>query len=198
MVVFPNAHGFIRPHAEAKARRILECTGRVHFNIDLGFSSHSLSVMFTERNTIGIRSVRNIVFEDTDYDYAWTLWGNSTLGFLCYFLSSGKQQTGRGSGSKASLESMPTLDVRQLSNKALTNAERIFNELKDQEMVPFNQMDEDPVRHELDRLLLSEVLGITEAERPDVHEGLALLRKMLCQEPSIHGGKKSRVKLKVQ
>jgi len=154
--------------------------------------------MFTERNTIGIRSVRNIVFEDTDYDYAWTLWGNSTLGFLCYFLSSGKQQTGRGSGSKASLESMPTLDVRQLSNKALTNAERIFNELKDQEMVPFNQMDEDPVRHELDRLLLSEVLGITEAERPDVHEGLALLRKMLCQEPSIHGGKKSRVKLKVQ
>ena len=51
------------------------------------------------------------------------------------------------------------------------------------------------MRHELDRLLLSEVLGITESERPDVHEGLALLRKMLCQEPSIHGGKKSKVKL---
>ena len=51
------------------------------------------------------------------------------------------------------------------------------------------------MRRELDRLLLSEALSITEAERPDVHEGLALLRKMLCQEPSIHGGKKSRVKL---
>ena len=62
-------------------------------------------------------------------------------------------------------------------------------------MLPFNQIDEDPKRHELDRLLLSEVLGITEEERPDVHEGLALLRKMLCQEPSIHGGKKSKVKL---
>ena len=195
MVVFPNAHGFIRPHAEAKARGILERTGRVHFNIDLGFSSHSLSVMFTEQNTIGIRSVRNIVFEDADYDYAWTLWCNSTLGFLCYFLSSGKQQTGRGSGSKASLESMATLDVRQLSDEALANAERIFNELKHQQMLPFNQMDEDPVRHELDQLLLSEILGITESERPDVHEGLALLRKMLCQEPSIHGGKKSKVKL---
>ena len=90
---------------------------------------------------------------------------------------------------------MPTLDVRQLSDEVLANAERIFNELKHQKMLPFNQMDADPVRHELDRLLLSEVLGITEAERPDVHEGLALLRKMLCKEPSIHGGKKSKVKL---
>ena len=62
-------------------------------------------------------------------------------------------------------------------------------------MLPFNQMDEDPVRYELDRLLLSEVLGIREAERPDVHEGFALLGKMLCKEPSIHGGKKSKVKL---
>ena len=49
----------------------------------------------------------------------------------------------------------------------------------------FNQMDKDPVRHELDRRLLSTVIGITEEERPDVHDGLALLRKMLCKEPSI-------------
>ncbi len=195
MVVSPNAHAFIRPHAEAKAQSILERIGRVQFNIDLGFSSHSLSVMFSEQNAIGIRSVRNVVFENENYDYAWTLWGNSTLGFLCYFLSAGKQQTGRGSSSKASLESMSTLDVRELSDNALANAERIFNQLKHKKMLPFNQMDEDSVRHELDRLLLSEVLCITESERPDVHEGLNLLRKMLCQEPSIHGGKKSKVEL---
>ncbi len=198
MIVSPNAHGFIRPHAEVKARKILERTGRVHFNIDLGFSSHSLSVMFAERDTIGIRSVRNVVFENSNYDYAWVLWSNSTLGFLCYFLSAGKQQTGRGSGSKASLESMSTLDVRELSNDSLAKAKQIFNTLKDQMMLPFNQMDSDPVRHTLDRFLLSEVLGITEEECPDVHEGLALLRKMLCQEPSIHGGKKKKVKLEAE
>ena len=177
MVVSPNAHAFIRPHAKDKAQKILERIGRVQFNIDLGFSSHSLSVMFSEQNAIGIRSVRNVVFQNSNCDYAWTLWSNSTLGFLCYYLSAGKQQTGRGTGSKASLESMPTLDVRELSDDVLANAERIFNQLKRKKMLPFNQMDEDPVRHELDRLLLSEVLGITESERPDVHEGLALLRK---------------------
>ncbi len=196
MVVTPDFHAFIRPHAKAKAHSILERNSRVHFNRDMGFNSHSLAVMFTEQDSIGVDSIPNIVFEEKGvYDYVWTLWSNSTLGFLCYWLSSSKQHPGRGRGSKASLESMPTLDVRKLPAESLANAERIFNALKHQKMLPFNQMDEDPVRHELDRLLLSEVLGITEKERPDVHEGLALLRKMLCQEPSIHGGKKSKVKL---
>ncbi len=196
MVVFPDSHAFIRPHAKAKAQKILERNGRVHFNRDMGFNSHSLAVMFTEQEAIGVDSIPNIVFEKKKvYEHVWTLWGNSTLGLLCYWLSCSKQHPGRGRGSKASLESMATLDVRQLPAEALANAERIFNELKHQQMLPFNQMDADPVRHELDRLLLSEVLSITEAERPDVHEGLALLRKMLCQEPSIHGGKKSKVTL---
>ncbi len=196
MVVLPDAHAFIRPHAQMKAREILERNSRVHFNIDLRFNSHSLLAAFTEQEAIGVDSMPNIVFEEKQiYDCVWSLWSNSTLGLLCYWLICGKQQAGRGRSSKTSLESMTTLDVRQLSTEALANAKRIFNELKHQKMLPFNQMDEDPVRHELDRLLLSEVLGITEAERPDVHEGLALLRKMLCQEPSIHGGKKSKVKL---
>ena len=196
MVVTPNASASIRANAEAKAHRILELNSRVHFNRDLGFNSHSLAVAFTEQDTLGVDSMPNVVFKDKNvYDYVWTLWSNSTLGLLCYWLICSKQQTGRGRGSKASLESMPTLDVRRFSDETLANAERIFNTLKHEDMLPFNQMDEDPVRHKLDRLLLSEVLGITEVERPDVHEGLALLRKMLCQEPSIHGGKKSKVKL---
>ena len=196
VVVLPDAHAFIRLHAETKAREILELNSRVHFNIDLRFNSHSLLVAFTEQKAIGVDSMPNIVFKEKQiYDYIWTLWSNSTLGLLCYWLICGKQQAGRGRSSKAALDSMSTLDVRQLSDEVLTTAECIFKTLKDRKMLPFNQMDEDPVRHELDRRLLSEVLGITEEERPDVHEGLALLRKMLCKEPSIHGGKKSKVKL---
>ena len=196
ILVSPDSHAFIRQHAREKAQKILELNSRVHYNRDMGFNSHSLAVMFTEQETIGVDSIPNIVFKEKEiYDYVWTLWSNSTLGFLCYWLSSSKQHPGRGRGSKASLESMSTLDVRKLSDEALANAEQIFNQLKHKQMLPFNQMDEDPVRHELDRLLLSDVLGITESERPDVHEGLDLLRKMLCKEPSIHGGKKSKVKL---
>ncbi len=93
------------------------------------------------------------------------------------------------------LRSMPTLDVRQLDQTALQNAKQIFQEMKYEKMLPFNQMYEDAVRQELDRRLLSEVLGISEASHPEVHEGLHRLRERLCAEPSIQGGKKSKVVL---
>ena len=93
--------------------------------------------------------------------------------------------------SKITLQ-MPTLDVRCLSDEALTNAERIFRTLKHQRMLPFNEADHDPVRHELDRLLLTEVLNIT---IEDAHNAIHRLRELLCAEPSIHGGKKSRCDL---
>ena len=93
------------------------------------------------------------------------------------------------------LRSMPTLDVRQLDETALQNAERIFEEMKHKKMLPFNQMDEDEVRWELDRLLLSQVLGFREDTHPQVHEGVRILRERLCKEPSIDGGKQRRVVL---
>ena len=195
MLISPNVHAHPRPNSAEKIEKIMRLNGRVHYNIEIQFSANSLAVMFTKQDVIGVNKLPNVVFDNKVHDYVWTLWCNSTFGLLCHWYQSGKQQQGRGVMSRATFNAMPTLDVRQLSAEVLTNAERIFNTLKHEEMLPFNQMDEDPVRHELDRLVLSEVLGITEAERPDVHEGVALLRKMLCQEPSIHGGKKSKVKL---
>lgn len=195
MLVPPDAHALPRPNSTEKVQKIMRLNGRVHYNVELRFNANSLTVMFTDQDAIGVNKLPNVVFENKTHEYAWTLWCNSTFGLLCHWYQSGKQQQGRGVLSRATFDAMPTLDVRELSDDALANAERIFNELKHKKMLPFNQMDEDPVRYELDRLLLSEVLGITEKERPDVHEGLALLRKMLCKEPSIHGGKLKKVKL---
>ena len=90
---------------------------------------------------------------------------------------------------------MPTLDVHCLSDEALANAERIFHALKHKKhkrMLPFNEAVHDPVRHELDRRLLNEVLDITSE---DAHTAVHRLRELLCAEPSIHGGKKSRCNL---
>ena len=195
MVVPPDSHARPRANSDEKAQRILKLNSRVHYNTELQFNANSLVVMFTENKTLGIALIPNVYFTNEKYEYVWALWCNSAFGLLTHWMHSGTQQQGRGKLSRAAFDAMPTLDVRKLPAESLANAERIFNALKHQKMLPFNQMDEDPVRHELDRLLLSEVLGITEEERPDVHEGLALLRKMLCQEPSIHGGKKSKVKL---
>ncbi len=195
MVVEPDSHGIIRSNSWAKAQRILDRNSRIHQNIGLQFNANSLSVLFTERPAIGIRSMPNVKFENPSHDYPFAVWGNSTLGFLCYWMRSNRVQEGRGAIRLTLLRSMPTLDVRQLDQTALQNAEHIFAEMKNKKMLPFNQMYEDTVRQKLDRRLLSEVLGISESTHPEVYTGLHRLRERLCAEPSIHGGKKSKVVL---
>ncbi len=195
MVVEPDCHLITRPNRHEKAQMILSRNGRVHFNTMLRFNANSLGVLFTEKPALGINSLPNVVLKKQVYDYVWTLWGNSTLGFLLQWAHSGKQQPGRGVSSRTALLQMPTLDVRYLSDEALVNAERIFHALKHKKhkrMLPFNEIDHDPVRHELDRLLLTEVLNIT---TEDAHNAVHRLRELLSAEPSIHGGKKSRCDL---
>ena len=194
MVVQPDCHGTIRTNSWNKAQEVLAKTSRAHHNSSIRFNSNSLSVLFTERPSIGIL-LPNVVFDEELYDYVWTLWGNSTLGLLCYWMHCNKQHSGRGRIFIKGLKSMPTLDIPKLNEEALQNAKHIFAELKHKKMLPFNQMDEDAVRHELDCRLLSEVLGFGEETHKEVHEGVRILRERLCAEPSIHGGKQSKVVL---
>lgn len=195
MVVQPDCHATIRSGQWDKAQQVLAKIGRAHHNAKLQFNANSLAVLFTERPAIGVNLRPSVAFENNLFDYVWCLWGNSTLGLLCYWAHSSKQQTGRGQIRLKALRSMPTLDVRQLDETALQNATDIFEAMKHEKMLPFNQMDEDAVRQKLDGRLLAEVLGFGEETHPEVHEGLRLLRERLCAEPSIHGAKKSRVVL---
>ena len=81
------------------------------------------------------------------------------------------------------------VDVTQLSPAQLAAAERVFHELKREEFLPFHKLVADEKRQELDRQLLV-LLGYPKETHPEVHVGVDLLRKKLCAEPSIHGGKK--------
>ena len=95
--------------------------------MELQFNANSLGVMFTEKNVIGVNKLPNVIFDNIIHEYAWALWCNSTFGLLCHWYQSGKQQEGRGVLSRATFKAMPTLDIRQLSDKVLNNAEQIFN-----------------------------------------------------------------------
>lgn len=188
----PDAHALPRPNKEKRIADIMAVNSRTHYNQAMRFTASSLAVLFTEQKTIGVNTLPNVRFPDEKYEYAWALWGNSTLGLLCHWMQCGKQQQGRGILGRETLRALPTLDVTRLSPAQLAAAEQIFHELKREEFYPFNEMVWDAVRHRLDRRLLSEVLGFSEATHREVHEGIALLRAKLCAEPSIDGGKKSR------
>lgn len=192
MVVFPDAHAKIRHNKEAQARRILERNSQVHYYLSPTFSATSAIATFTEGPSIGACIITNVAFKARRQEIAWMLWCNSTFGLVCHWLHCGKQQPGRGRLTHTTLKTMPTLDVRQLSEEALSNAETIFERLKYERMLPLNECAHDAVRHELDAALVTKVLGIQDI---GVLASMQTLRELLCAEPSIQGGKRSKCDL---
>ena len=192
MMAEPNATAIPRSNENAIVKRALDCNSKTHYHINMRFTSNSMLSSFTEEPSIGVRSMINVLLNDPRHEIAWTLWCNSTFGFFCHWLHSSKQDMGRGTLRQQTLKTLPTLDVRRLSNQQLANAEALFERLKYKRMLPVKECDHDSIRHELDTDLLTEVLGI---KNVGMLASMQTLREMLCAEPSIQGEKKCKCNL---
>ena len=200
LVVDPDYEGQVksvgaRSDQEAvneKAARIQDTATRAHYNCDLRFNSQSLVVAMTERPCIGGTAWPSVIFENREHEYAFALWSNSTLGLLLHWWTANKTQSGRGRTTVTGIPRIPTLDVRKLSDEQHAPARAAFEALRGERFLPFDQIDEDDARKELDRALLVDVLGLPEALCADGGT-LETLRRKLVAEPQIHGGKKSKV-----
>ena len=127
----------------------------------------------------------NVGFDRTQYDYAFAVWGNSTLGLLAYWWHSSRQQSSKARMTIRTAASLPMLDLRALTNEQLHTAEAIFNEFRDKELKPAYLADADPNRALLDRRVVRDLLGFDAA----AYEGVRRLAAKWCAEPSVHGGK---------
>jgi hypothetical protein len=146
----------------------------------------------TERKTMGGRAWPSVVFDDRLHEFAFSLWANSTLGLLCHWWMANKTQAGRGSTTIVAIPLLLTLDIRSLSQAQVLAAQSAFEALAGHRFLPFDQVDEDPARAELDRRLLVEVLGFDPALC--VSGGpMDLLRQKLAAEPQIHDDKQTRI-----
>ena len=144
---------------------------------------------FTDQDSIGGRAWPNVVVSAIDVlDYAFAMWGNSTLGLL--LLTGGtaivQQDPGRGDITIRSAESLPVLDFRTLTDDQLSTAESIFDEFRDKDLKPAFLADADPNRALLDRRVVCDLLGFDEG----VYEAVRRLSAKWCAEPSVHGGKR--------
>jgi hypothetical protein len=187
MVVAPDSEGRISAGMETLAAEIWDTRSHAHHNRDFRFNSQPLTVAFTETQTIGGRAWPNVKFEGRAHEVAYTLWGSSTLGLLCYWWHSSRQQAGRGSMPITAIRSMTTLDVTKLTQAQLDTAGEIFEDMKSSQFLPANEAYRDNTRKELDYRVLIDMLGLPER----VLEPLDLLRLKWCSEPSVHGGKKT-------
>ena len=181
----PDSQLQVKHGMEARAAELWATASRSHISRGFRFNSQPLAIAGTAEKTIGGRAWPNVIFEDNRFDYAFTVWGNSTLGLLCYWWHSSCQVAGRGDMTINAAESLPVLDFRTLSDDQLATAEAIFNDFRERELKPAYLADADPNRALLDRRVVCDLLGLDES----VYQGVRRLAAKWCAEPSVHGGK---------
>ena len=182
----PDSQLQVRRGLEDKAAAVWNTASRAHHNVEFGFASQPLCVAITEFPSIGGRAWPNIQFADARFDYAFALWGNSTLGILMHWWHASLQHAGRGAISIRAAESLPILDLRALTDAQLATAQEIFDEFRELELQPAYLADADANRALLDRRVVCDMLGFDDA----VYEGVRMLAAKWCAEPSVHGGKR--------
>jgi hypothetical protein len=170
---------------EDRVSSIWATASHCHCNLDFRFNSQPTAMQFTPQQTIGGRAWMSIRLSSIEYEKALVLWANTSMGFLLHWWHATKQQPGRGSIGKSTLQTLPTLDVTALHSRRLKKAVQLFDVFCRRELLPMHEIDRDAVRQQLDEQFATYVLGFPES----ICEALDLLRRKLAKEPSIRGQK---------
>ena len=185
IVCEPDSQLLVRQGMEEKATEVWKTASRAHVNLDFRFNSQPLAVAITEQDSIGGTAWPNVILGDARLDYALALWGNSTLGLLCFWWHANRQQDGRGRTTNTAIEALPILDLRTLSDEQLAKAEEIFEEFRELDLKPAYLADADANRALLDRRVVCDLLGFDE----NTYAAVRRLAAKWCAEPSVHGSK---------
>jgi len=185
IVCQPDSSLRVRLGMEQKAETTWKVASRAHLNTEFTIGAQALAVAFTENESMGGSVWSNVRFPNKRFDYAFTVWSNSTLGLLLHWWHSSRQQSSKVRMSISTVPSLPVLDFRTLTDGQLDTAQEIFDEFRDKELQPAYLADADPNRALLDQRVICELLGFDAA----VYQGVRRLAEKWCAEPSVHGGK---------
>ena len=190
LVVLPDSEGEVRPGCGTQAVSVWKRTSsRLHFNLDFQINSQSLTACLTPTKAIGGTAWPNFIPSQDKWTLPLVLWANTTLGLLAFWWIGTRQQQGRARLTITQLPRLTVLDPRHLSAGQIAQAEDIFEAFKDAEFLPANEAYRDETRKALDHAVLVNLLRLPEATL----EPLSILRDQWCAEPSVHGGKSTRI-----
>ena len=189
MLTRPDSHGVAKDGRTEDGARMWRNATYLHINAIFGFNANSTAAAYTERRSLGGAAWPTFTAANVDHEKALCVWFNGTLGMASYWLESNRSQDGRGHTTVTSMPSIPVLDMRVLTPQAMAAAVAIFDDLQQQVMLPANEAYRDPVRQELDRRIMTEVLGLDD----ETVEQLAILRNQWCAEPTVTGTKKTGI-----
>ena len=192
-VVLPDSCGDPRPDDEVRAvERWNHAASRLHANLDFRLNSQSLAMCLTPEKCLGGTAWPNINTRDERHEIPLLLWANSTLGLILFWWKGTRQQAGRSRMTITAIPDLPVLDPRTLTQGQIDHCHAVFEDFRDRSLLPANEAYRDETRKALDRALLFGITSVLQLD-PGLEEGLDLLRKQWCAEPSVHGGKGTRI-----
>ena len=184
-IIPPDSHGIIKPGYEDAAEELWQQASHLHISNECRFNSSPTCAVFTHQHSMGGRSWPSFCMRTTEAEKVTCTWLNGTLGLIGYWIESNRSQSGRGGTSVSAIPHIPSLDVTKLKPLQLQAAVQIYDDFCQKPMLPANEAYHDSVRQELDRRLLTEVLGLDDS----AVEQLAILRHQWCREPTVTGTK---------
>ena len=188
MLVQPDSHGEVRDKRDKAAEQMWnESATHLHINQDFQFNANATAAAFTELPSLGGRAWPTLKAASRQQEKVLCVWLNSTLGMIAYWVESNRNQDGRGGITVTAIPDIPMLDVTKLNQTQLDDAVKIFDDLQEKKLLPANEAWRDKVRQDLDKRLLTEVLGLGDK----VVEQLGILRRQWCNEPTVTSTKKT-------
>ena len=187
LVVQPDCEGLVRRGCEDHALRVWRTAATLHFTLDFGISSQSLTACLTPAPCLGGRAWPGFHPERDEWTHAIALWANTTLGLMAFWWLGSRQHQGRAVTTLSNLPQLTMLDPRALTPEQLSCADGIFERFQAEPLLAANEAYRDDARKALDRAVLVDMLGVSE----EALAPLDNLRSQWCAEPSVHGGKES-------
>ena len=186
MLTRPDSHGEVRKDSQNAASAMWRNAAYLHITRRFRFNANSTVAAYTAQKSMGGNMWPAFQMETPEQEKAMCVWLNSTLGMAIYWLESDRGQDGRGGTTVTAIPSIPALDIPKLTPAQIAAAAAVFDDLCPKPMLPANESWRDPVRQDLDRRLLTEVLHLDAAV-----EQLSLLRLQWCKEPTVTAAKKT-------
>lgn len=170
---------YMKPKAKSakdtKAQRLIKRAGNIMIAERLRTNTQSVCAFRIESEALSNVWWPFKVSLGENAQKALIIWLNSTLGLVLFIGNRCETEGAWMDFKQGNLENLPVLDVSALSETQLNTLAGTFDEVADQPLLPFPQMEHDPVRAKIDAAV-SKALGL-----PD----LTPYRMLLGQEPVV-------------
>lgn len=178
--------GSAQLHAEEMRRR----SSTLFYARGLRWTSQALSATMTRIPAMGGSSWTSLGHVDERVCRAGALWFNATFGLLIRWTQGQRTQAGRSTVQIGAIKKIPCPRLDTLDDAALNRASEAFNRLSLQTLRPTCQSHADAGRHKIDAAV-ADMLGL----HPSILNDLEVLRRLWCEEPSVHGNNQTALRL---